>query len=53
MAGYLLAIAAGCGLALRLTIGCEVLAVAMVALLITGIHNAWDITLWAIARRNS
>lgn len=50
--GYLLSVAAGGALAFRPNIGCDVLGLAIGALLITGIHNAWDITLWAVTRRS-
>lgn len=32
-------------------IGCAVLAAGMGLLLVVGIHNAWDITIWTITRR--
>ena len=37
-------------LALRLTYGCALLALALASLLAVGIRNAWDITLWTVAR---
>jgi hypothetical protein len=49
--GYLLVMAAGVTLALRLDAGCAVLAVSFGVLLAVGLHNAWDITLWIITRR--
>jgi hypothetical protein len=36
---------------LRLDAGCVVLAASLGALLLVGIHNAWDITIWTITRR--
>lgn len=49
--GYLLVAAAGVTLACRQYAGCALLAVSMGMLLGTGIHNAWDITIWIITRR--
>ena len=49
--GYLFETASGVTLALRVDLGCLALAVSMGLLLIIGIHNAWDITLWSITRR--
>lgn len=49
--GYLLEAAAGLALAARLDIGCTLLAVAVGLLMLVGIHNAWDITVWIITRR--
>ncbi len=49
--GYLCVIASGVGLAAEAVPGCVMLAVAMAVLLITGVHNAWDITLWVITRQ--
>ena len=43
--------ASGVALALRSPLGCMALALSLGLLLIIGIHNAWDITLWSITRR--
>jgi len=49
--GYLIEAAAGVIMALRFSLGPDVLAVAAGVLMVTGIHNAWDITIWIITRR--
>jgi hypothetical protein len=49
--GYLLETASGVALASRLPIGWSILALSVGALLLIGIHNAWDITIWSITRR--
>jgi hypothetical protein len=51
MIGYVFVAAAGVTLALQLDQGCEALALSMGMLLLVGIHNAWDITVWSITRR--
>lgn len=48
--GYLLETATGVALILRLDPGCTALAFAVGALMVAGIHNAWDITIWIITR---
>ena len=48
---YLIELAAGIVLACGAAAGCAVLAACMGLLLIVGIHNAWDITVWTISRR--
>jgi hypothetical protein len=48
--GYLFETASGIALALRLSEGCVALAFSMGMLLVVGIHNAWDITVWTITR---
>jgi hypothetical protein len=48
--GYVIEIGAGVILAMRMHLGCPVLAVAMGALLLVSIHNAWDITIWSVTR---
>jgi hypothetical protein len=53
VAGYLLETATGVALALGHEPGWPALAVAAGALLVIGIHNAWDITVWSISRRRS
>lgn len=47
---YLLVIAAGLSLARQSQPSLEVLALAMVMLLLIGIRNAWDMTVWIIDR---
>jgi hypothetical protein len=49
--GYLFMVCAGIALILRLDQGCAALALAMGALLVIAIHNAWDITIWSVMRR--
>jgi hypothetical protein len=49
--GYLMQTGAGVALLLRRGEGCAVLAVAMGAMLLVAIHNAWDITVWSVTRR--
>jgi hypothetical protein len=49
--GYLFEAASGIALALRSALGCTALALSLGLLLVIGIHNAWDITLWSITRR--
>jgi hypothetical protein len=51
MAGYLFEAGAGIAAALRLDERCLSLAPAMGMLLMIGIHNAWDITVWTVMRR--
>jgi hypothetical protein len=38
-------------LAMRLDLGSIALASSMALLLATGLHNAWDITVWGITRK--
>jgi hypothetical protein len=49
--GYGLETATGVMLVMGLAAGCPALAVAMAVLLVVGIHNAWDITVWTITHR--
>jgi hypothetical protein len=49
--GYLLVAGSGIALGLQLDFGCAALAVSTGMLLLIGLHNAWDITLWIITRR--
>ncbi|MDT7555432.1 MAG: hypothetical protein QOI16_4243 [Pseudonocardiales bacterium] len=49
--GYLLETASGLTLFGRLDLGCSAVALSMGILLLIGIHNAWDITIWSITRR--
>jgi hypothetical protein len=49
--GYLMETAAGITLAFRFDFGCPALAVSVGFLLLIGLHNAWDITVWSISRR--
>jgi hypothetical protein len=48
--GYLLETAAGVSLWMQWACGLPVLAVTAGFLLLVGIHNAWDITVWSISR---
>jgi hypothetical protein len=48
--GYLLEAATGVALVLRLDPGCTAVALAVGVLMVAGIHNAWDITIWIITR---
>jgi hypothetical protein len=48
--GYLLEAGTGATLALRLDLGCTALALAVGVLMVAGVHNAWDITIWIITR---
>ncbi|HEY4040262.1 MAG TPA: hypothetical protein VGM32_00290 [Rhodopila sp.] len=50
VACYLLETATGIALACDVALGRPALAVIMTALLLIGIHNAWDITVWSISR---
>lgn len=47
---YVIMTAAGVTLFCRTEAGCEVQAVAMGLLLLTGIRNAWDITVWTVVQ---
>jgi uncharacterized membrane protein len=51
VAGYLLETATGITLATDHPLGWPLLAVSAGALLVIGIHNAWDITVWSISRK--
>jgi hypothetical protein len=48
--GYLLEAGTGAALAFRYDVGCTALALAVGVLMVAGIHNAWDITIWIITR---
>jgi hypothetical protein len=48
---YVAELATGIALTCGTAAGCAVLAACMGLLLIVGIHNAWDITVWTISRR--
>ena len=48
---YLSLAAAGATFALRLDVGGGALALSMGMLLVVGLHNAWDITVWSMTRR--
>jgi hypothetical protein len=48
---YLFEATCGVVLAVRVDLGCVALAVSMGFLLVVGLHNAWDITLWSMTRR--
>jgi hypothetical protein len=49
--GYLSETGSGVALAWQADLGCTALALSMGMLLVIGIHNAWDITVWSITRR--
>jgi hypothetical protein len=49
--GYLFEAGSGVALFKGMALGCTTLALSAGMLLVVGIHNAWDITLWAITRR--
>jgi hypothetical protein len=49
-AGYAIMTAAGITLVSRTELGVDVLAVALGLLLLVGIRNAWDITIWTVMR---
>jgi hypothetical protein len=49
--GYLCLAASGVAVAMQWQQACAALAVSMGMLLVTGIRNAWDITLWSMSRR--
>ena len=51
IAAYVAESAAGVILTRDVAQGCAVLAACMGLLLVVGIHNAWDITVWTITRR--
>jgi hypothetical protein len=51
VAAYLSEAVSGYMLASGQAAGCAVLAVALAFLLVVGIHNAWDITVWSLTRR--
>jgi hypothetical protein len=48
---YLLVVAAGAGLWRRSGLSLDILASALILLLLIGIRNAWDMTVWIIDRR--
>jgi hypothetical protein len=49
--GYVIEATSGTILALQRDEGCPALALSVGLLLLVGIHNAWDITIWSITRR--
>ena len=49
--GYLLVIAAGIGLSQQFRAGLDILAMALILLLLIAIRNAWDMTIWIIGRQ--
>jgi hypothetical protein len=51
VAAYLLETATGITLAAGYALGWPALALTAGALLVIGVHNAWDITVWSISRR--
>ncbi len=48
---YLLVVAAGTSLILRIDAALNALAIALILLLLAGIRNAWDMSVWIIQRR--
>jgi len=48
--GYMVITAAGTLLLFRVGQGCELLAAALCLLLLIGVRNAWDMTLWTVMR---
>lgn len=48
--GYLGTTGSGIAVAMRLELACVSLALATALLLLVGMHNAWDITVWTITR---
>ncbi len=48
--GYLCEAGSGIALIMRMDHGCTVLGLSTAMLLLVGIHNAWDITVWTITR---
>jgi hypothetical protein len=49
--GYLAETTSGLMLAMHVSAGIVLLAATIAALLLVGIHNAWDITVWTVQRR--
>jgi hypothetical protein len=49
--GYLAEAGAGVALALRMDQAAVALALSVGLLLVVGVHNAWDITVWSVTRR--
>ena len=47
---YLVLAGSGIALALHRSYGCAAMGIALIGLLLTGIHNAWDITVWIVSR---
>jgi len=52
-AGYLLVAVAAIGMLLRIKLGPEVLALGVTLLLLAGLRNAWDMTVFIIQQRHS
>ncbi len=50
---YVAELVTGIALTCGIAAGCAVLAACMGLLLVAGIHNAWDITVWTISRRQA
>jgi hypothetical protein len=53
VAGYVLMMGAGIAVAMGFEPGAMVLAISIGLLLVAGIRNAWDITVWIVTRRQS
>jgi hypothetical protein len=48
---YLMIVATGAGLYRRLVMSLDMLAFALIALLLIGLRNSWNMTLWILDRR--
>ena len=51
--GYLAATVSAAVLLMRLPWAPDLMAVALIALLVAGIRNAWDMTVWFVMRSNA
>jgi hypothetical protein len=51
--GYVLMLGAGIAVAMGFEAGAMVLAISVGLLMVAGIRNAWDITVWIVTRRQS
>jgi hypothetical protein len=51
VAGYLFEAASGVAMAMRISESCVALALSIGFLLVVGIRNAWDITVWSVTRK--
>jgi hypothetical protein len=48
--GYLLVLVSGCLLLMQSALSVDVLAAALITLLVAGIRNGWDMTIWIVIR---
>jgi hypothetical protein len=53
VAGYVLMMGSGIAVAMGFEPGAMVLAISIGLLLVAGVRNAWDITVWIVTRRRS